>query len=190
MQDRIFITKWAPQLSVLGHRAIRMAILHGGSNGLHEALYNEIPPIVIPVAGDQVANAGRVHYQNLGIHIPSRNLSEASITDAIKSIDRGNYQASVERLKINFVAAGGVERAAKLVEFYEAVGYSHLIPAYAKYNWSWVQYYNVDVYLILSVALVTLTYSLLLCCRCTSKKVYTRCVCTSSRSTSSKEKTD
>ena len=144
-QDRFFITKWAPQLSVLGHRAIRMAILHGGSNGLHEALYNEIPPIVIPVAGDQVANAGRVHYQNLGIHIPSRNLSEASITDAIKSIDRGNYQASVERLKINFVAAGGVERAAKLVEFYEAVGYSHLIPSYAKYNWSWVQYYNVDV---------------------------------------------
>jgi len=29
----------------------------------------------------------------------------------------------------------GVVRAAVLVEFYE-VGYEHLIPAYAKYDWS------------------------------------------------------
>ena len=86
-KDRIFITKWAPQLSVLGHRAICMAILHGDSNGLHEALYNEVPPIVIPTTGNQIANAGGVHYQNLGIHIPSSNLSEASIADAIKSTD-------------------------------------------------------------------------------------------------------
>jgi len=30
----------------------------------------------------------------------------------------------------------GVVRAAVLVEFYEEVGYKHLIPAYAKYDWS------------------------------------------------------
>ena len=30
------------------------------SNGLHDSLYNGVPPIVLPVAGDQCANAGRV----------------------------------------------------------------------------------------------------------------------------------
>ena len=42
--------------------------------------------------------------------------------------------------------AGGSEKAADLVEFYEEVGYEHLVPAYAKYEWTWVQYYSVDVY--------------------------------------------
>ena len=56
----IYITEWAPQLSVMGHRSVSMAVLHGGSNGLHEALFNEIPPIVLPVDGDQFANAGRI----------------------------------------------------------------------------------------------------------------------------------
>jgi glucuronosyltransferase len=162
--SRIYITEWAPQLAILQHRSIGMAILHGGSNGLHEALYNGIPPIVLPVAGDQYANAGRVQYQYLGIHIPTSNLSEASLIDAINGITEGTYRGNVERLRKSFVAGGGVQRAADLVEFYEAVGYSHLIPAYAKYNWSWVQYYNVDVYLFLGFVIVALGSILLFCC--------------------------
>ena len=68
---------------------------------------------------------GPTSYHNLGIHIPSPR-------DAIESIDRGCCRANVECLKKMFVAAGGVERAADLVEFYQSEGYSHLIPAYAK----------------------------------------------------------
>ena len=183
-QNKIYITEWAPQLAVLQHVSISMAILHGGSNGLHEALYNGVPPIVLPVAGDQYANAGRVHYQNLGIHIPTSNLSKASLIDAINSITEGNYRTNVERLRKSFVLAGGVQRAADLVEFYEAVGYSYLIPAYAKYNWSWVQYYNVDVYLFLGLVVVTLVSILLFCCCCIRKRV-----CGHSASTQ-KEKVD
>ena len=174
-QDRIYITKWAPQLSVLQHRSISMAILHGGSNGLHEALYNEVPPIVLPNNGDHYANAGRVQYQHLGIQIPTGNLSEVTLIDAIKRVDEGSYRANVARLRKIFVAAGGVERAAELVEFYEAVGYSHLIPAYAKYNWSWVQYYNVDVYIFLGVIIITLASFLSFCCWCMCKRVCSRC---------------
>ena len=170
-RNRIYITEWAPQLSVLQHKSISMAILHGGTNGLHEALYNEVPPIVLPVAGDQFANAGRVQYQHLGIHIPASNLSKASLVDAIRSIDEGSYRANVAHLRKSFVAAGGVQRAANLVEFYEAVGYSHLIPAYAKYNWSWVQYYNADVYLCLGAMSVTFLTFLSFCYCCICRRV-------------------
>ena len=172
-RNRIYITEWAPQLAVLQHRSISMAILHGGSNGLHEALYNGVPPIVLPIAGDQYANAGRVQFQHLGIHIPTSNLSKASLIDAINDITQpeGTYRANVERLRKSFMAGGGVQRAADLVEFYEAVGYSHLIPAYAKYSWSWVQYYNVDVYLFLGFLIVALVSIILFCCCCVYKRV-------------------
>ena len=71
--------------------------------------------------------------------------------------------------------AGGVERAAELVEHYTTVGYEHLIPAYVKYKWGWVEYYNIDVKLIFSLVLllwVWLVKKLLtwLCrCGCESK---------------------
>lgn len=165
-RSRIYITEWAPQLAVLQHKSIGMAILHGGSNGLHEALYNGVPPIVLPVDGDQYANAGRVQYQQLGIHIPASNLSVTSLIDAINHIDKGSYRTNVECLRKSFVVAGGVQRAADLVELYGVVGYSHLIPAYAKYNWSWVQYYNVDVGLLLCLSIVAIVSC---CCCCVSR---------------------
>ena len=73
---------------------------------------------------------------HLGIHIPFSNLSEASLIDVIYCIGEGSYQANVERLRKSFVAAGGVQKVADLIEFYKAVEYCHLIPAYARYNWS------------------------------------------------------
>ena len=65
-----------------------------------------------------------------------------------------------------FIQAGGAERAAELVEFYADVGYDHLIPAYAKYEWSWVQYYNVDVYGIILCFICACIYCSVRFCFC------------------------
>ena len=35
-----------------------------------------------------------------------------------------------------------------MVEHYAEVGYEHLVPAYVKYEWGWVEYCNVDVKLL------------------------------------------
>ena len=61
-----------------------------------------------------------------------------------------------------------MDRAAELVEYYHEVGYDHLVPAYAKYGWSWIQYYNVDVYALMFTVVVVLTYisAKLSCCVC------------------------
>ena len=181
-KSKLYVTSWAPQLSVLGHRAIRMAILHGGANGVHEALYNEIPVILLPQFGDQMFLAGRVSHNKLGVHIPAENLSSSSISKAIKEVDDGNYVRNIQRLKKIFVQAGGVERATDLVEHYTNVGYSHLVPAYAKYDWNWIQYYNVDVYLLLGTLFGLFLFTSFRCCKC----VYKRC-CTCFQS---KEKAD
>ena len=164
--ERAFTTKWAPQLSVLKHKAIRMALLHGGANGINEALYNGVPLIVVPLAGDQRGLGNRVVHQGLGVMLDFKTLTAEKITSSINEIDSGDYRRNVERLQKIFISAGGVEKAADLVEYYKDVGFDHLIPAYAKYEWSWVQYYNVDVYGLLAVILVSVIYCSLKCCQC------------------------
>ena len=171
---QVRILSWAPQLAVLGHRAIRMAIVHGGTNGIHESLYNGVPLIVLPINGDQMSNAGRVHHQGLGIHLQDCDVTESSVFETIKQIDKGAYRENVQRLKKIFVDGGGRERAAELIEFYCDVGYSHLVPSYAKYDWSWVQYYNADVYLIVTLVLLFVSYLSVKCCRCVCKSILSR----------------
>ena len=75
-----------------------------------------------------------------------------------------------------FEQAEGAVRTAHLVELYADVGYTHLIPAYVKYQWSWVQFYNIDVFatLLISFGLVfgVLIFAggKLFCCFCSSSK--------------------
>ena len=67
-----------------------------------------------------------------------------------------------------------MDRAADLVEHYYDVGYDHLIPAYAKYNWSWVQYYNVDVHAVVLLTLIVSGYLVVKLCQCVCRTCCSR----------------
>ncbi len=156
---RFYTEEWLPQLSVLKHRAVAMTIMHGGSNGIHESLANGVPLIVVPGMQEQISTAGKIHGHKLGLHLDKEGLTADQVYESITKIEAGDYRENVRQLQKIFRAAGGVKRAGDLVEFYSEVGYDHLIPAYAKYHWSWVQYYNVDVYiLLLSILLLTIYF--------------------------------
>ena len=175
--NRVLISEWTPQFSVLQSKAIHSAILHGGINGLSEALWNGVPVIVFPQMEEQLYNAGRVHFNSLGIHLSADILSSDKITDSLRALDTGDYRSKVSKLQKMYRLAGGVERAADLVEFYEAVGYAHLVPAYAKYQWSWVKYYNADVYAVILLTLAAVAMCCLACCKCLCK----RCSCSNTK---------
>lgn len=72
-----------------------------------------------------------------------------------------------------FELAGGGKRAADLVEFYEEVGYDHLIPSYVRYNWSWIQSCNLDVWVVLGVGCIVLAW---VCWRLGKSAVRTCCI--------------
>ena len=63
-----------------------------------------------------------------------------------------------------------MDRAADLIEHYSQVGYDHLIPAYAKYNWSWIQYHNTDVHVMILVILVVVSFTLFKLCQCVCRR--------------------
>ena len=82
----------------------------------------------------------------------------------------GKCTASVSLLRRVFHQAGGVDRAADLIEHYSQVGYDHLIPAYAKYNWSWIQYHNTDVHVTILVVLAIVSFILFKLCLCVCRR--------------------
>ena len=175
---KILLLDWAPQLAILRHRSIRMAILHGGMNGVNEALHSGVPIIVLPSFADQPANADRVAHHGLGIRLDPDDLTSVQIIDSIHRIDSGDYHIHVNKLRKIFHHAGGVTKAADLVELYAEVGYDHLIPAYARYGWTWIQYYNVDVCGLLLVIGGVIVWFMLRLCRCCIRRCC-RCIVSS-----------
>ena len=155
---RFFISDWVPQSELLQHPSVAMAVIHGGSGGVTESLYYGIPVIVVPFVMDGTGNAARVQAANVGIGLQLSQLTAENIKKSAEAIGLGDYHKKAQQMRKIMIQAGGVDKASELVEFYADVGYQHLVPAYVKYKWSWVQYYNVDVKLVLCVVLAGLVY--------------------------------
>ena len=165
----VFISKWLPQGTVLRHPSISMAILHCGLGGLNEALTAGVPVIGTPIAMDQFTNCGRMHHQGLGVCLGGAvSITSDLLQHSIREIDRGPYRDNIKKVNAIFKEAGGVERAADLIEYYHDVGYDHLVPYWAKYQWNAIQYYNLDLYTIIAAVAALVGFTL---CKCTC------CVC-------------
>ncbi len=170
-KSRVYISEWTPQFSVLASKAIHSAILHGGFNGLSEALWNGIPVIGFPQTIEQDVNVGRLYHSKFGVRLNRATLNSADVAEAINTINNGSYRSNIKKLQKMFGLAGGLDRIVDLIEFYGEEGYDHLIPAYAKYQWTWVQYYNADVWGIMAIIVIVIIAVMvkLLNCLCRAK---------------------
>ena len=179
---KLLIQGWIPQQTLLKHSAIALTIHHCGLNTVQESLYNGLPVICLPHAFDQFQVAetvqnievGKSMYLVFDIVTGNKDFTASDMSNAIETVTSKKYVENARKLSKMYKFAGGAKIAADLVEFYADVGYDHLIPAFAKYNWTWVQYYNVDVYLVLIGLFVFLLlglYKCICCCfyKCRSK---------------------
>ena len=157
-RERFYVSSWISQQAVLQHKAIGIAILHGGMNGVHEAIYYRVAVIVIPFGMDQTLVASKIHHQQLGVRLFSADVTAERVATSIHAVVTGDYRERVEKLNKIFRFVGGTKKAADILEHYADVGYDHLSPAFYKYKWSWVQYYNADVYALLIGILVVTAY--------------------------------
>ena len=165
---RVFLSEWLPQQAALRHSSIAMAILHGGKGGVSQCLYNGVPGIIIPFALDRYDIAARVVSSGAGLTLFKHELTAERVTEAITTVSSPQYKMAALRFRKIFLHDGGAEKAVDLVEFYAEVGYEHQIPAYTKYQWSWIQYYNVDVYALLLTILALIVYGTFRACKCMS----------------------
>lgn len=167
MTERIYMSPWVEQTSLLKHPAIKLAILHCGVNSIHEALYYAVPILCIPQGGDQFNVGFRLTSQKLGISLTAKELTIEKLKESAKSLIEDNiYKKNVKRASRLLREGGGARRGAELVELYAAMGYSHALPAFIRDEWSSIKYYNLDVWAVIIGTAVLILWGCGKCCRC------------------------
>ncbi|WP_026082890.1 glycosyltransferase [Mastigocladopsis repens] len=109
------IVKYAPQLDLL--KKTTLTITHAGLNTTLESLSNGVPMVAIPVANDQPGVAARIAWTGAGEFIPLSRLSVPKLGAAIQRVlTQDSYKQNALRLQAAIRRAGGVTRAADIVE--------------------------------------------------------------------------
>ena len=109
------VESFVPQRAVL--RTASAVVSHGGLNTVLDALAAGVPVVVVPLAFEQGAIAARVARCGAGLVVERRRLSSDSLAEALRTVlERPGFRARAEALRDEIAAAGGVARAADLVE--------------------------------------------------------------------------
>jgi glucuronosyltransferase len=174
----VYISSWISQLAMLEHPDMKLAILHCGLNGVQEALYNAVPIICIPYGADQHDVAFRISAKKLGLVILPKELTSERLLEAVNEIlhnKSSKIKENVMKISKLYRAAGGTKRGADLVELYADVGYDHGIPSFLRDDYSFVEYYNIDVWMIvgsiLGIILFILYKAFRYCLCCCQQKI-------------------
>ena len=109
------VVKFAPQLELLEKASL--VITHAGLNTTLESLRNGVPIVAIPVTNDQPGVAARIAWTGAGEMLPLQGLDVPKLRSAVTKVLReDSYKLSALRLQEAIKKAGGVNRAADIIE--------------------------------------------------------------------------
>ena len=109
------VVGYAPQLELL--QKASLTITHAGINTILESLSNGVPMVAIPITNDQPGAAARIAWTGTGEAIPLGKLSSKRLRKAIKKVlTEDSYQKNALRLQKAIEQAGGVSKAADIIE--------------------------------------------------------------------------
>ncbi|MFM7360447.1 MAG: glycosyltransferase [Cyanobium sp.] len=109
------VVGFAPQLELL--RRAALTITHAGMITVLELLAEGVPMVAIPIANDQPGVGARLAWSGSGAVVPLKRLSAARLRAAIERVlQEDSYRAEALRLQAAIRRAGGVSRAADVVE--------------------------------------------------------------------------
>nr|WP_309740368.1 MULTISPECIES: nucleotide disphospho-sugar-binding domain-containing protein [unclassified Chamaesiphon] len=109
------VVGYAPQLELLQKAAL--TITHAGMNTALESLSNGVPMVAIPIANDQPGVAARIAWTGTGEVITLGKLTSSRLRTAVKKVLKEDYyKQNAVRLQAAIRRAGGVSRAADIVE--------------------------------------------------------------------------
>lgn len=117
------VVAYAPQLELL--QRATLAITHAGMNTTLECLSNGVPMVAIPIANDQPGVAARIAWTGAGEVVPLQRLTVSRLRVAIRQVLTQNmYKQNALRLQAAIQTAGGVQKAADIIEQVVATGKS------------------------------------------------------------------
>ncbi|HET9637697.1 MAG TPA: nucleotide disphospho-sugar-binding domain-containing protein [Allosphingosinicella sp.] len=107
------IHDWVPQEAVLA--LADMAVCHGGMNAVLDPLSAGLPMVVTPLAFEQSALAARLDRAGVA-RVVSRRASARRLAGAIDEVRSPAFRERAEAIRLEIGKAGGVGRAADLIE--------------------------------------------------------------------------
>jgi zeaxanthin glucosyltransferase len=109
------VVKYVPQYEML-KKAV-LVVTHAGLNTVQEALHLGVPMVAIPITNDQPAVAARLRHCGAGEVVPVSKLTGTKLREAItKVIQDDTYRKAAQKQRDAILKAGGVQRAAEIVE--------------------------------------------------------------------------
>ncbi len=109
----VLILRWVPQLAVLA--AVDYVVSHGGNNTVNETLAAGRPLLVLPIGGEQEANARRVERIAAGIALDRNNLTPAAVREAFARLRADEmYKVNASTIKKSMTGLAGSAEAARL----------------------------------------------------------------------------
>jgi MGT family glycosyltransferase len=109
------VVAYAPQQLVLQRAALTLT--HAGLNTALDSLAAGVPLVAIPITYEQPAIASRIVYAGAGVTIPFARLTLDRLTNAIGEVlQNDKYKENARRVQQSIKLAGGVKRAAELIE--------------------------------------------------------------------------
>jgi polyene glycosyltransferase len=114
----IRIEGWVPsQTGVLQHPNVRAFVSHCGVNSVHESILAGTPVVGIPLFAAQGDMALRVEDAGVGTRLAKHRFTPEQLRARIRqAIASDAFRANMAVLRQTFVLAGGVSRAADLIE--------------------------------------------------------------------------
>lgn len=109
------VVNYAPQLEVIARASL--TITHGGLNTVLDSLSQGVPLIAMPITFEQPGNGARVRWTKTGEVISIARLSVRKLRAAIQHVlTEESYQQNASKMQHAIAQAGGVKRAADIIE--------------------------------------------------------------------------
>jgi UDP:flavonoid glycosyltransferase YjiC (YdhE family) len=100
-----------------------LVITHAGHGTLVRALASGCPVVAVPYSGDMAENAARADWAEVGVRLPWRLLSPATLRLAVgRALSNPRLAARAAELREWAAANDGAARAAELIEQLAAAG--------------------------------------------------------------------
>ncbi|XP_016970999.1 UDP-glucuronosyltransferase [Drosophila rhopaloa] len=151
------IAKWWPQCQLLASGRVRLFITHGGKGSLSEALYYGVPLLGLPLMGDQRSNLQRMQSKKWGLTLLTHNLTHFELSKAINSVLTNSIYAEAIS-KASQVYRDRPLNSSDLAIYWIEYAIRHKstnILYYPARHLNYIEYYSIDVYLIIYGGLIS-----------------------------------
>jgi MGT family glycosyltransferase len=127
LPETIRVEPWVPsQRAVLEHPNVRVFVSHCGINSAHESLAAGTPLVGIPLFADQEDMALRVRDAGVGLTLRKDQFTPDDLRESVSRVIRDDaFRRPIRAIQSSFELAGGVRRAADLIEHAAWVGTNH-----------------------------------------------------------------